>query len=237
VCAIRAALYKSEHPMTSLDWGVFFCYDIWVKGTPMISNTNIDFILGLVKKYLPSVLEEVGFDPNVKEPGHTFGERVEEKLVEKLNIYDNQKFTLPKSKRSMQDLNFLKDLINIKFGYDKNGQPNMVSFNRLSDKFVNDEIDSYYVISIDGKDNKICMFNLYEHLDYTNTNLGTGQTMLKEKKFFEHFDQEKDYTITKKDVILKLKEISKKSHQSHIELREQQEKERQEKFNAKLQLL
>jgi hypothetical protein len=203
----------------------------------MISKTNIDFILGLVKKYLPSVLEEVGFDPNVKEPGHTFGERVEEKLVEKLNIYDNQKFTLPKSKRSMQDLNFLKDIINIKFGYDKNGQPNMVSFNRLSDKFVNDEIDSYYVISIDGKDNKICMFNLYEHLDYTNTNLGTGQTMLKEKKFFEHFDQEKDYTITKKDVILKLKEISKKSHQSHIELREQQEKERQEKFNAKLQLL
>ena len=81
------------------------------------------------------------------------------------------------------------------------------------------------------------MFNLYEHLDYTNTNLGTGQTMLKEKKFFEYFDQEKDYTITRKDVILKLKDISQKAHESHIELREQQEQNRQKQFDAKLQLL
>ena len=203
----------------------------------MISKTNSDFILGLVKQFLPSVLEEVGFDPNVKEPGHQFGESVEEKLVEKLNIYDKLRFTLPKTSRSMQDLNFVRDLINIKFGYDKNGQPNMVSFSRLCDKFLSGEIDSYYVISIDGKDNKICMFNLYEHLDYTNTNLGTGQTMLKEKKFFEYFDQEKDYTITRKDVILKLKDISQKAHESHIELREQQEQNRQKQFDAKLQLL
>ena len=203
----------------------------------MLSKTDIDFILGLTTEYLPSVLEEIGFDSTVKEPGHTYGERVEEKLVERLNLYDNKKFTLPESKRSMQDLNFIGDLINIKFGYEKDGQPNMVSFNRLCDKFLSGEIDSYYVISIDGKDNKICMFNLYEHLDYTNTNLGTGQTMLKEKKFFEYFDQEKDYTITRKDVILKLKDISQKAHDSHIELREQQEKNRQKQFDAKLQLL
>ena len=117
----------------------------------MISKNNSDFILGLVKQFLPSVLEEVGFDPNVKEPGHQFGESVEEKLVEKLNIYDKLRFILPKTSRSMQDLNFVRDLINIKFGYDKNGQPNMVSFNRLCDKFLSGEIDSYYVISIDGK--------------------------------------------------------------------------------------
>lgn len=203
----------------------------------MISKTDIDFILGLTTEYLPSVLEEIGFDSTVKEPGHTYGERVEEKLVERLNLYDNIKFTLPESKRAMQDLNFVGDLINIKFGYEKEGQPNMVSFNRLCDKFLSGEIDSYYVISIDGKDNKICMFNLYEHLEYTNTNLGTGQTMLKEKKFFEYFDQEKDYTITRKDVILKLKDISQKAHESHIELREQQEQNRQKQFNAKLQLL
>ena len=203
----------------------------------MLSKTDIDFILGLTTEYLPSVLEEIGFDSTVKEPGHTYGERVEEKLVERLNLYDNKKFTLPESKRSMQDLNFIGDLINIKFGYEKDGQQNMVSFNRLCDKFLSGEIDSYYVISIDGKDNKICMFNLYEHLDYTNTNLGTGQTMLKEKKFFEYFDQEKDYTITRKDVILKLKDISQKAHESHIELREQQEQNRQKQFDAKLQLL
>ena len=55
----------------------------------------------------------------------------------------------------------------------------MVSFNRLCDKFLSGEIDSYYVISIDGKDNKICMFNLYEHLDYTNTNLGIPTIIFK----------------------------------------------------------
>ena len=54
----------------------------------MISKANVDLILSLVKKFLPSVLEEVGFDPTVKEPGHTYGERVEEKLVE--NIIDTQ---------------------------------------------------------------------------------------------------------------------------------------------------
>ena len=203
----------------------------------MLSKIDIDFILGLTTEYLPSVLKEIGFDSTVKEPGHTYGERVEEKLVERLSLYDNTKFTLPNSKRSMQDLNFNKNFINIKFGYRKSGQPNMVSFNRLSTSFLSGEIESYYIISIDGFDNKICMFNLYQHLDYTNTNLGTGQTMLKEKKFFEYFDQEKNYTITKKDVILKLKDISQKSHRSHIELREQQEQNRQEQFNAKLQLL
>lgn len=203
----------------------------------MLSKIDIDFILGLTTEYLPSVLKEIGFDPTVKEPGHTYGERVEEKLVERLNLYDNTKFTLPNSKRSMQDLNFNKNFINIKFGYKKSGQPNMVSFNRLCTSFLSGKIDSYYIISIDGSDNKICMFNLYEHLDYTNTNLGTGQTMLKETKFFDNFDQEKDYTITRKDVILKLKDISQKSHRSHIELREQQEQKRQEQFDAKLQLL
>ena len=203
----------------------------------MLSKTDIDFILGLTTEYLPSVLEEIGFDPTVKEPGHTYGERVEEKLVERLSRYDNTKFTLPDSKRSMQDLNFYKNFINIKFGYKKAGQPNMVAFNRLCTSFLSSKIDSYYIISIDGLDNKICMFNLYEHLDYTNTNLGTGQTMLKETKFFDDFDQEKDYTITRKDVILKLKDISQKAHRSHIELREKQEQNRQEQFNAKLQLL
>ena len=202
----------------------------------MISPNDQTYILALVQRLLPNILTEINFDPTVKEVGHTFGEKVEEVLVEKFVELDSR-FTAPENKREMQDVSFNDDLINIKFGYNKDGQPNMVSFNRLCDKFLSGEIDSYYVISIDGKDNKICMFNLYEHLDYTNTNLGTGQTMLKEKKFFEYFDQEKDYTITRKDVILKLKEISEKSHQSHIELREQQEKKRQEKFNAKLQLL
>ena len=102
----------------------------------------------------------------------------------------------------MQDFSWLKDLLNVKFGYNKKGQPNMVSFNRLSKRYVNEEIDSYWILSIDGKDNHVCLFNLYEQLDYTNTNLGTGQVMLSETKFYPNFNQDKDYTIQNKDDIL-----------------------------------
>ena len=50
----------------------------------MISPNNQTYILTLVKRLLPTILEEVDFDPTVKEVGHSFGEKVEETLVEKL---------------------------------------------------------------------------------------------------------------------------------------------------------
>ena len=199
----------------------------------MISREDQQYILSLTKELLPSVLKEVGFDPTVKEPGHSYGEKVEETLIDKL-IERDDRFTKPKTKRAMQDFSWLKDLLNVKFGYDKKGQPNMVSFNRLSKRYVNEEIDSYWILSIDGKDNHVCLFNLYEQLDYTNTNLGTGQVMLSETKFYPNFNQDKDYTIARKDVIMKLKKISQDATESHVKLRLEQEKERQEMFNAAL---
>jgi len=199
----------------------------------MISKEDREYILSLTKKLLPSVLEEVGFDPTVKEPGHSYGEKVEETLIDKFITIDDR-FTKPKTKRAMQDFSWIKDLLNVKFGHDKKGQPNMVSFNRLSKRYVNKEIDSYWILSIDGKNNHVCLFNLYEHLDYTNTNLGTGQVMLNETKFYPSFDQDKDYTIVREDVIIKLKKISQDATESHVKLRLEQEKQRQEMFNAAL---
>ena len=199
----------------------------------MISKEDQQYILSLTVKHLPSVLTEVGFNPKVKEPGHSYGEKVEETLIDKLIAVDNR-FTKPLTKRAMQDFNWLKDLLNVKFGYDKKGQPNMVSFNRLSKKYVKGEIDSYWILSIDGKDNRVCLFNLYEQLDYTNTNLGTGQVMLSETKFYPNFNQNQDYAISRKDVIMKLKKISQDATESHVKLRLEQEKERQELFNAAL---
>ncbi len=199
----------------------------------MILREDQNYILSLTKELLPFVLKEVGFDPTVKEPGHSYGEKVEETLIDKL-IERDDRFTKPKTKRAMQDFSWLKDLLNVKFGYDKKGQPNMVSFNRLSKRYVNEEIDSYWILSIDGKDNHVCLFNLYEQLDYTNTNLGTGQVMLSETKFYPNFNQDKDYTIARKDVIMKLKKISQDATESHVKLRLEQEKERQEMFNAAL---
>ena len=62
----------------------------------------------------------------------------------------------------------------------------MVAFNRLSERYLKGEIDSYYIISIDGKDNKVTFFDLYQHLPYTNYNVGTGQVMLKERHSLSH---------------------------------------------------
>ena len=199
----------------------------------MISREDQNYILSLTKELLPSVMKEIGFDSTLKEVGHSFGEKLEETLVNKLIERDNR-FSSPVAKRDMADLYFNKDLINIKFGYKKKGQPNMVAFNRLSKRFLNKEIDSYWILSIDGADNKVCFFNLYEQLDYTNTNLGTGQVMLNESKFYIVFNQDKDYTITRNDVIMKLKKISKDSTESHVKLKLEQEKQRQEMFNAAL---
>ena len=134
----------------------------------------------------------------------------------------------------MQDVSFNDDLINIKFGFDKKGQPNMVAFNRLSERYLKGEIDSYYIISIDGKTNKVTFFDLYQHLPYTNYNVGTGQVMLKEKPFFESFNQKKDYSISKLTIINTLRAMKVQSHKDHVTLKEQQLKKSLELFDNTL---
>ena len=199
----------------------------------MITPENQTYILNTVKKLLPQILKEVDFDPTVKEVGHSFGEKVEETLVDKL-IEIDPRFVAPDTKRAMQDVKFGDDLINIKFGFDKKGQPNMVAFNRLSERFLKGEIDSYYIISIDGKTNKVTFFDLYQHLPYTNYNVGTGQVMLKEKPFFDSFDQEIDYSISKISIIHQLRQMKVQSHKDHITLKEQQLKKSLELFDNTL---
>ena len=209
----------------------------------MISREDQDYIISLVKEFLPSILEKVGFDPTVKEPGHSYGEKVEEVLASKL-IKRDSRFALPVTKkgkgkqtRKMQDLTFDDYFVNIKFGYKKNGQPNMCAFNRLVDKICESELDSYWILSIDAFDNKISLFNLYDQLGFTNTNIGTGQTMLCEKKFYEYFEQHIDYTKSRKDVIIKLKQIDEIAVKAHIQLKLKQQQERFKKYERELSKL
>ena len=215
----------------------------------MLSKSDLEYILLKTKELLPECLAKVGFDPTVKEPGHTYGEAVEELLMQKLVKQDNQ-FLAPikkkgsgKQTRKMEDLifvkNLIKNLINIKFGYEKGGgQPNMVSFNRLIKKYHSKEIDSYYILIVDvsgkTKDSlttKEYMFNLLDYLDYVNYNYGTGQIMLKEKQFFVDYDSNKYFNDDKKDIMIKLSEIDKEAFLSHMKLKETQHKQKQEIFN------
>jgi hypothetical protein len=212
----------------------------------MISPENQKYILQTVKNLINECLLESGFDPTVKEPGHSYGEKVEEILAEKLCQKDSR-FSMPvkikgkgKQTRQMGDLIWENNnLINIKLGYEKgDGQPNMVSFNRLLKKFVTNEIDSYYILMIDVsgkiKNNLITnfyFFNLYDYLDYVHYNYGTGQVMLKEKQFFSDYDSNKYFNNSKKDIMRQLKEIDEIAFQSHLQLKQKQHQSRQEIFD------
>lgn len=215
----------------------------------MLCKSDLEYILLKTKDLLPECLTEVGFNPTVKEPGHSYGESVEELLVNKLVDQDDQFLSPIKKKgygkqtRKMEDLlytkSLIKYLINIKLGYEKgNGQPNMVSFNRLLTSYHFNEIDSYYILIVNvlgkTKDNLTTseyIFNLFDYLDYVNYNYGTGQIMLKEKSFFADYDSNKYFSNTKKDIMIKLSKIAKEAFLSHMKLKETQHKKKQEIFN------
>ena len=58
--------------------------------------------------------------------------------------------------------------------------------------------------------------------------------MLQERRFFNYFDQDKDYTISRNDVILQMKEINRIATKSLVERRERQGTEREDILNAAL---
>ena len=170
----------------------------------MLTREEQNEILSLTREFLPSVLEEINFDPNdgKKEKGHRSGEDLETTFVREFIERDNIRFTEPIADRAMADFLFNGNKVNIKFSCVKGGQPNMCAWDRLYKKFYDGEIDSYWILMINGLTQDVCLFNLYEHLDYTNTDLGTGQTMLTKARFVKYFNQDKDYTIQNKDDIL-----------------------------------
>ena len=200
------------------------------------------------------VLDRINFDSTTKEVGHSNGEKYEEVMANRLIDLDNN-FAAPvkingkgKQTRKMEDFTYKGNFINLKFGYIKKGQSNMCTINRLIDRLMSDEyrekkqkghpkIDSYWILSIDAHNNKICFFNLYEHLGFTNLNMGPQQLMLSEKKFYEQFDEEKDYTLPEREILLKLVEMRKIATEEHVKLRLEQDKSCQERVYAYLQTL
>lgn len=215
----------------------------------MISKKDQNQIVSWVEEIIPECLLESKFDPTVKEPGHSYGENIEELLATKLvSKYPNH-FSLPvktkgkgKQTRKMEDIIWKNSnsLMNIKLGHEKkDGQPNMVAFNRFFNKLHTDEIDSYYILivnvigkTIDNLTTEIYLFNLYDYLDYVNYNYGTGQVMLKEKQFFADYDSNKYFEFSKNEIMQKLKDIDNESFENHMNLKKKQHQKRQEIFNG-----
>lgn len=99
--------------------------------------------------------------------------------------------------------------VNVKAGEaGKNGQPNMVSLTKLLDALLKHQIDSYYLLivkmrlesvpaSADVPDSELApdeiaanvyLVDMLDYLDYVTFDAGPGQTMLREKQFYEAAD-------------------------------------------------
>ena len=188
----------------------------------MIINEDKIYIMDLVKKLTPDTLKEINFDPSVKEVGHSFCDRYEDVLVKKL-LAITADFTEPTETRSSDDLKYKGNYINIKFGYKKNGQPNICSMKRLFNYLHDNLIDSYYILSVDANGPVYQFFDVYDYLDYTNFNYGTGQLMLCESKMKGSYKFNDEFLLTKKDKMIAMGDMMQKECDRHIELKKKQQ--------------
>lgn len=188
----------------------------------MITHQEKMYILDFTKKVSSKILEDINFDPSVKEVGHSFGDRFEDELVKSFIEYDSD-FTEPTTDRSMDDIKYKDNYINIKFGYKKNGQPNICSMQKLFKYLHEGKIDSYYILSFDAYDSSIHFFDVYDYLEYTNFNYGTGQLMLKEKQFKRIYNFNESFDLTKNDKIIKMGNMMKEELDRHIKLKTYQQ--------------
>ena len=61
--------------------------------------------------------------------------------------------------------------------------------------------------------------------------------MLTETRFYKDFNQDEDYATSRKDVIMKLKDISQIAVKSHTDLKLKQQEKRLELLNGALSVL
>jgi hypothetical protein len=115
--------------------------------------------------------------------------------------------------RSMGDLwvhsGGIYNPINVKAGEaGKNGQPNMVSLTKLLDALLKHHIDSYYLLIVKMRLSSLAanadvpesrlrpdeivpnvyLVDMLDYLDFVTFDAGPGQTMLKERQFYEAVD-------------------------------------------------
>lgn len=151
-----------------------------------------------------------------KEPGHRMADYVDDKTVSLLKVeLDTRYEATPNGRpklRSMGDVwirsKGIFNPLNVKSGeQDKQGQPNLVSMQKLLDYIFRQWIDSYYLLIVKFKlgdpiNHKVYLIDLLDWVDYVAFDAGPGQLMLKERDFYEAFDSGK--SPAKLEIIEKL---------------------------------
>jgi hypothetical protein len=161
-----------------------------------------------------------------KEIGHSISSYVDEKTIELIIslgfkvYYQVDSKTQKLTKRSfgdgwIEDTNGRKQPLNVKTGIlneKSDGQPNMMSFERLKNNLLNGTIDSYFLVIVkfvisDSNDiiAKTAIVDFLNYLDCATYNFGVGQIMLNQKKFYlelEKADPSRDNISLEEKVIL-----------------------------------
>jgi len=142
-----------------------------------------------------------------KEIGHRIADYVDEEttamLEKEFEVVHEVDSQGKRRARSMGDVwiksGGIYNPVNVKAGEaGKNGQPNMVSLTKLIDAILSEKIDSYYLLivkmelSID-QDNgrlitpRVYLIDMLDYLNFITFDSGPGQSMLKEKQFYDAF--------------------------------------------------
>jgi len=150
-----------------------------------------------------------------KEGGHHIADYVDQETSEMLAKRFRTGYEINKGqkvKRSMGDFwvhsGGMWNPVNIKAGIEKNGQPNIVSLQKLLGRITDHEIDSYYllIIKFDTKNANqlvpsVYFIDILDYLDYVTFDAGPGQMMLKEREFYRIADEGLDrepHTLSQK---------------------------------------
>jgi hypothetical protein len=226
----------------------------WVERIPyhikkkynMLSNK----VLNEVKSILQPQFEKFFSKSNIqsllkgKESGHTLASEVET-LSSKLliqNGYNISYETYEKGKEKGKEKiransDFILDghRVNVKFSSEVEGQPNICSIKRLMDGLVNGEIDGYYILKIKynriTKKVKVYFFDVLDCLDVVGYNGGPGQTMLKEKHFYDKYETKVIVRKSVEEKIQSLFELYEQQMLKHINLKRKQIKEYADKLD------
>ncbi|MBU4272293.1 MAG: hypothetical protein KKE86_14990 [Planctomycetes bacterium] len=138
-----------------------------------------------------------------KEPGHRMADYVDDKTVSLLKIEFDTRYEANArgqiKRRSVGDVwihsSGMYNPVNVKSGEQlKNGQPNLVSMQKLLDYIFKRWIDSYYLLIVKFRlgssiEHKTYLVDLLDWLDYVAFDAGPGQIMLREADFYDAHEQ------------------------------------------------
>lgn len=175
----------------------------------MITPSDLKVIEELTRKFWEQQVKTEEFHGlfQGKEIGHRIADYVDERttamLEKEFEVVHEVDSQGKKRARSMGDVwiksGGIYNPVNVKAGEaGKNGQPNMVSLTKLIDAILSEEIDSYYLLIVKmelsiGKDDgriitpRVYLVDMLDYLNFITFDSGPGQSMLKEKQFYDAF--------------------------------------------------